>query len=171
MQALEPTINCHLIHSLLIQQPVSNGFITNPGDYIRSTHYVAGLEYIPSASIRFTLEGFYKDYDNYPVSIADGVSLANKGSDFGSVGNEPVVQSGEGRAFGFEFFAQQKLSKRFLGILSYTYYKTEFTDIGAYIPASWDNKHLLSLTWGYKFNRNWELGWVPPAGCSTVHTV
>lgn len=144
---------------LAFTQPADNDVITNPGDYIRSTHYVAGLEYIPSPATRITLEGFYKKYGNYPVSIADGISLANKGSDFGSIGNEPVVQTGTGRAYGFEFFAQQKLSKRFFGILSYTYYKTEFTGInGAYIPASWDNRHLLSLTGGYKFNRNWELG-------------
>ncbi len=26
------------------------------------------------------------------------------------------------------------------------------------IPSSWDNRHLLSITWGYKFRRNWELG-------------
>ncbi len=26
------------------------------------------------------------------------------------------------------------------------------------IASSWDNQHLLSLTGGYKFNRNWELG-------------
>jgi len=144
---------------LAFTQPVDNGIITNPGDYIRSTHYVAGIEYIPSPATRITVEGFYKKYDSYPVSIADGVSLANKGSDFGSIGNEPVVQSGTGRAYGFEIFAQQKLSKRFFGILSYTFYKTEFTDInGAYIPASCVNKHLLSLSWGYKFNRNWELG-------------
>lgn len=26
------------------------------------------------------------------------------------------------------------------------------------IPNSWDNRHLLSVTWGYKFPRNWELG-------------
>jgi len=51
------------------------------------------------------------------------------------------------------------LTKRFFGILSYTFYHSTFTDRqGKYIPASWDNRHLVSLTWGYKFKRNWELG-------------
>jgi outer membrane receptor protein involved in Fe transport len=131
----------------------------NPGDYIRSTHYVAGVEFLPSNATRFTLEGFYKKYSNYPVSILDGISLANKGTDFGAIGNEPVTQDGKGRAYGFEFFAQQKLTKRFFGVFSYTFFRTEFTDItNEYIRASWDNRHLLSLTWGYKFNNNWELG-------------
>lgn len=131
----------------------------NPGDYIRSTHFVAGAEYLPGNTTRFTFEGFYKKYSNYPVSILDGISLANKGTDFGAIGNEQVIQEGEGRTYGFEFFAQQKLTKRFFGVFSYTFYRSEFTGTnGQYAPASWDNRHLLSLTWGYKFNRNWELG-------------
>ncbi|WP_336517763.1 TonB-dependent receptor [Pollutibacter soli] len=131
----------------------------NPGEYIRSTHYVAGVEFLPSTTTRFTLEGFYKKYGNYPVSIYDEISLANKGTDFGAVGNEPIIQNGKGRAYGFEFFAQQKLTKRFFGILSYTFYRSEFTGIdNRYTRANWDNRHLLSFTWGYKFKRNWELG-------------
>lgn len=138
---------------------LSSSNAANPGDYIRSEHFVTGVEFLPSAATRFTLEGFYKKYSNYPVSVLDGVSLANKGTDFGAVGNEPVVQDGKGRAYGFEFFAQQKLTKRFFGIFSYTFYRSEFTNAdGDYIRANWDNRHLLSLTWGYKFNRNWELG-------------
>lgn len=137
----------------------SGGQTRNPGEYIQSTHFVAGTEYLPSSTLRFTLEGFYKKYPNYPVSVFDRVSLANKGSEFGSIGNELVVQQGKGKAWGFEFFAQKKLTKRFFGILSYTFYRSEFTDLsGNYIPASWDNRHLLSITWGYKFKRNWELG-------------
>jgi hypothetical protein len=94
---------------------LSSSRTPNPGDYIRSTHYVAGVEYLPSSSTRFTLEGFYKKYSNYPVSVLDGISLANKGTEFGAIGNEPVIQDGRGRAYGFEFFAQQKLTKRFFG--------------------------------------------------------
>jgi outer membrane receptor for ferrienterochelin and colicin len=133
--------------------------VVNPGAYIRSTHYVAGVEFLPNPNTRFTIEGFYKKYSNYPVSILEGISLANKGTEFGAIGNEPVNQDGKGRAFGIEFFAQQKLTKRFFGIFSYTFYKSEFTGLdGKFVPASWDNRHLLSITWGYKFNRNWELG-------------
>ena len=144
---------------LTYQNILSNPPTPNPGAYIRSTHYVAGVEFLPSNTTRFTLEGFYKRYSNYPVSVLDGISLANKGTEFGAIGNEPVVQDGKGRAYGFEFFAQQKLTKRFFGVLSYTFYRSEFTDaMGKYIRSAWDNRHLLSLTWGYKFNHNWELG-------------
>jgi outer membrane receptor for ferrienterochelin and colicin len=131
----------------------------NQGDYIASNHFVAGVEYQPSQATRFTVEGFIKKYSNYPVSVLQGVSLANQGSDFSAIGNEAVTPTGKGKAYGIEFFAQQKLTKRFFGILSYTYYRSKFTNAaGTYLPAAWDNQHLLSITWGYKFKYNWELG-------------
>lgn len=136
----------------------SNGF-TNPGKYIKSTHLVGGFEYLPSINTRFTIEGFYKKYDNYPISTTDGISLANKGTEFGAIGNEPVRQDGKGKVLGFEFFAQQKLTRRFFGVFSYTFYRSEFTGSnGRFVPASWDNRHLVSTTLGYKLGRNWELG-------------
>jgi outer membrane cobalamin receptor len=133
--------------------------ITNPGKYIQSTHIAGGIEYLPSTPARFTLEGFYKRYKNYAVSIPDGISIANKGTEFGAIGNEPVKQDGEGRAYGIEFFAQQKLSKRFFGVFSYTLYWSEFTGLkGKLSPASWDNRQLVSFTIGNKFSKNWEAG-------------
>ena len=138
----------------------SAGVFTNKNsNYIQSDHLVSGFEYIPKTGMRFTLEGFYKLYNNYPVSAVDGISLANKGGDFSVLGNEPVSATGKGRSYGVEFQFQQKFTKNFYAVLSYTYYKSEFTNAnGLYAPASWDNTHLLSFIGGYKFRRNYELG-------------
>ncbi|MBL7682403.1 MAG: TonB-dependent receptor [Flavipsychrobacter sp.] len=134
-------------------------FTNKTSRYIQSDHAVAGFEYIPKSGMRFTLEGFYKLYNNYPVSAVDGISLANKGGDFSVLGNEPVIANGKGRSYGVEFQFQQKFTKNFYAVLSYTYYKSEFTNAnGLYAPASWDNTHLLSFIGGYKFRRNYELG-------------
>ena len=141
------------------QLAYSNNGASNPGKYIQSNHYVAGFEYLPSSTTRFTFEGFYKGYNNYPVSILDNISLANKGIEFGAIGNEPIQQDGKGKAYGFEFFAQQKLTEKFFGVFSYTLYWSEFTGTNKkFVPASWDNRHLISATAGYKLPRNWELG-------------
>ena len=60
---------------------------------------------------------------------------------------------------GIEFFAQKKLTQKFFGIFSYTFYRSLYSDAaGKLVASSWDNRHLLSITWGYKFKRNWELG-------------
>lgn len=127
-------------------------------EYIRSDHAVLGLEYLVNSSSRFTLEGFYKKYGNYPVSVYKEVSLANLGGDFSVLGNEPVVSMGEGRTYGMEFLYQKKFSDNYYAILAYTLYKSEFTGLdNVYRPSAWDSKHLLTLTGGYKFGNNWEL--------------
>ena len=127
--------------------------------YLQSDHYAAGIEYLPNDGLRFTVEGFYKDYANVPVSVRDGISLSNLGSDFNVLGNEAITTNGKGRAYGIEFFAQKKLTKHFFGILSYTFYRSQYSGNNQQlIASSWDNQQLLSLTAGYKFKRNWELG-------------
>tara|TARA_B100000965_G_scaffold402492_1_gene428546 strand:+ start:3155 stop:5488 length:2334 start_codon:yes stop_codon:yes gene_type:complete len=127
-------------------------------EYIRSNHAVLGLEYLLNPSSRFTLEGFYKKYDNYPVSLEQRVSLANLGGDFSVLGNENVSSTGEGRTYGMEFLYQKKFTNNYYAILAYTWYKSEFTGLdGVYRPSAWDSNHLLTFTGGYKFGNNWEL--------------
>ena len=137
-----------------------DGVLANKNSkYQQSDHYVAGIEFLPNDALRFTVEGFYKRYDHVPVSVKDGISLANLGSDFNVLGNEAVITNGKGKAYGIEFFAQKKLTKHLFGIVSYTFYRSLYSgNDNKLIPSSWDNQHLLSITWGYKFKRNWELG-------------
>ncbi|WP_186758080.1 TonB-dependent receptor [Echinicola salinicaeni] len=134
-------------------------FVNRNTKYIQSDHYVAGFEYLINPSTRFTLEGFYKKYDNYPVSLSKNVSLANLGGDFSVLGNEPVESVGKGRAYGAELLLQKKFTKNFYGILALTVFKSEYTglDEDVYLPSSWDNKTLLTFTGGYKFDNNWEI--------------
>ncbi|MBK9272097.1 MAG: TonB-dependent receptor [Saprospiraceae bacterium] len=127
--------------------------------YIRSEHLVMGLEFVPRSNLRFTLEGFYKWYSDYPVSAIDGISLANLGGDFGIIGNESILSVGSGNTFGFEFFAQQKLARNLFYTVSYTFFHSRFAGVdGQLLRSAWDTRHLLSLLAGYKFKYNWELG-------------
>lgn len=131
----------------------------NEVKYIRADHYVAGLEYLTDWNARFTVEGFYKEYSRYPFSLNDSISLANVGTDFGVVGNEPVTSTSDGRSYGAEFLYQQKMLKGFYGIVAYTYVTSEFEGKnGGYIPSSWDSKHIVSLTGGKRFKNGWEIG-------------
>lgn len=127
--------------------------------YIRAKHLVAGLDYNTSFNTKFSVEGFLKRYDRYPFLLRDQISLANLGGDFGVIGNEPVTSTSQGRTYGLELFAQQKLYKGFFGILAYTFVRSEFTDgSGAFKPSAWDNRHIITSSVGKKFKRNWEVG-------------
>ncbi len=133
--------------------------LNNNIKYIRADHMVMGVEYLTDWKSRFTVEGFFKEYNRYPFSIKDSISLANIGSDFGVVGNEEVSSTSNGRAYGFEFLYQQKLIKGFYAILAYTLVNSEFKNVNnEYVPTAWDSKHIVSLTGGKRFKNGWEIG-------------
>ncbi len=138
----------------------SNNVLANKSmKYIQSNHYVLGTQFLPNQSLRFTVEGFYKQYNNYPISAVNGISLANQGGDFGSIGSERINSDGKGECYGFEFFVQQKLVKKIFYVVSYTFVRSTFSGSDKkLIASSWDNQHLISATLGYKFKRNWQLG-------------
>jgi hypothetical protein len=127
--------------------------------YINNKHLVFGIETNPGNFSKLTIEGFYKKYDNYPFLLKDSISLANLGGDFGVIGNESVSSTSQGRSYGLEFLAQKKLNKSFYGIMAYTWVRSEFKNKkNEYIPSAWDNQHIISLTGGFKFKKDWELG-------------
>ena len=136
-----------------------NNMLTNKNSkYTKSDHLVIGLEFINSESSRFTIELFDKRYSNYPVSLTDMVSLANKGGDFEVLGNEKILTIGKGKSYGMELLYQQKLKNNFYGILSYTFFYSKFSGIDKiYLPSVWDNRNLFSFTGGYKLKKNWEI--------------
>jgi len=122
-------------------------------------HIIGGLEFRPEKTILFSLEGFWKGYNDYPFSVKDKISLANRGADFGVVGDEEVVSDSEGRAYGAEFQARINSTDGFNLNLSYTLVRSEFKDgTGNYIPSNWDSKHLLNLTSTKELKKGWRVG-------------
>lgn len=165
---ITPELSFNTSYSIYYQLPpyTTMGFRDQNGDlsnndltYIETSHYVAGFAYYLPWNAKITLEGFYKDYNNYPFLLRDSVALANLGGDFGVIGNQEAKSIAQGRAYGLEFLYQQKLFKGFFGTLAYTYVRSEFQDAdGVYIPSSWDNQHILTITTGKKLGKNWEIG-------------
>lgn len=127
--------------------------------YIRSDHMVAGVEFRRNTDARISLEGFIKWYNHYPFSVNDSVSIASKGANYGTYGDEPAVPTSSGRAYGAELYYRDKLLDRINVILSYTLVRSEFEDKnGKLIPSAWDNRHILNISASAGFNRNWNVG-------------
>ncbi|WP_350285856.1 TonB-dependent receptor [uncultured Croceitalea sp.] len=146
-------------YTILGFRGANNELVNQNVDYTQSDHFVLGLQHYFSPSSNISFEGFYKRYEDYPVSVRDQVSLANKGGGFEVLGSEPIETVGRGRSYGAELQFQQKLSNNFYGIFSYTWFYSEFTgfDRDAFLPSVWDSRHLISFVGGYKLKRNWEL--------------
>lgn len=147
---------------------IENGEVVNRNNkvtYIAADHYVAGVEFRLNASSRFGLEGFYKHYSDYPVSLRDSLPLST--GDFAdyTVGDVPVKSVGEGRAYGAEFSYRNLSLHNTVLNLSYTFMYSQFNKLdtnlkplNSYQPSSWDVRHILNISAIHKFNRNWVLG-------------
>ncbi|HON51930.1 MAG TPA: TonB-dependent receptor [Bacteroidales bacterium] len=146
----------------------SLGFKNNAGEYVNKkneityisvNHIISGIQYQLNKQVVFTVEGFFKQYDKYPFSVKDSISLASKGGDFGVLGDEEIISIGKGRAYGMEFMNRMRLTNGFTSTVSYTLVRSESQDYyGMYVPTSWDSKHLVSATLSKNFSNKWIVG-------------
>jgi hypothetical protein len=127
--------------------------------YISADHIVGGIEYQRNPNARFTVEGFFKYYRNYPYSVVDSISIANKGADFGTYGDEEVISQSKGRSYGMEVLVQERDLAGFNVIMAYTLVRSEFQNkTDDFIPSAWDNRHIVNLTVGRSLKGNWDIG-------------
>ena len=138
-----------------------NGVLVNQNEnlkYIISNQAIIGFEYRPVEKMKLSVEGFYKQYEQYPLSVLDGLSIASQGGDFGQIGDEEIVSTGKGRAYGLEVLYKIMEWKNLNLTSTYTYFRSEFTDKNdIYRPSSWDTKHLFNFIASYKFAKSWNV--------------
>jgi outer membrane receptor for ferrienterochelin and colicin len=131
---------------------------------IKVNQYILGYESRLKEDILFKVEGFIKDYSNYPVStLRPYLILANTGAGFSddnytSLGLDPLQSSGKGLTKGVEFSLQKKLSDiPYYGIVSLTISNSDFTPLdGIERPGLYDQNVLFNISGGYKFSAEWE---------------
>ena len=132
---------------------------TNGLRFIQADHFVAGIDYRRNERSKITLEAFYKNYNYYPFSLRDSVSLASKGADFGVAGDEGVIPSSKGKAWGAELYYREKISRVFDVTVSYTWVRSSFEDKhGVFIPSAWDNRNIINITALASLKKNWDIG-------------
>jgi hypothetical protein len=135
---------------------------------IRTDVAVVGIDRRVREDVRVSIEGYYKNYSDYPASLARPyLVLANTGAGFGgaddgfaSFGLEPLASLGSGRSYGAELLLQKKLSDiRCYGIASLSYNYSLFTaSDGLERPGNFDQRIIFNLSGGYQFDDEWELG-------------
>jgi hypothetical protein len=132
----------------------------------RADQYILGVEHLLRTDFKVRLEGFLKEYGNYPASVdRPYLVLANTGGGFGgaednfaSFGLDPLVSEGTGRSYGVELLLQKKLSEIPLyGLASVTLSRNAFTALdGIERSGAYDQQVILNLTAGYQFDDRWE---------------
>lgn len=128
--------------------------------YMRVANVNLGTEWNVTPRVVLALEGFYKYYTRVPLSVADGIPLSCKGNDYGTVGNELLLPTACGRAYGVEASMRWQIPGKFTSVASVTCFRSEYRndDRSPYIASAWDNRFIANVSGTYDFPRNWSVG-------------
>ena len=128
--------------------------------YMRVANANLGTEWNVTPRVVFALEGFYKYYTRVPLSVADGIPLSCKGNDYGTVGNELLLPTASGRAYGVEASMRWQIPGKFTSVASVTCFRSEYRndDRSPYIASAWDNRFIANVSGTYDFPHNWSVG-------------
>ena len=128
--------------------------------YMQVSQGSVGLNWRKGDTFEVSVEGFYKDYDKIPLSVADGIPLTCKGNDYGVIGNELLTSTAQGRSYGAEFLLKWLVAKKLNLASSFTLFKSEYrTDKESeYIASAWDNRFIFNLRGTYNLPRHWSVG-------------
>ena len=128
--------------------------------YMQVSQGSIGLNWRKGDTFEVSVEGFYKDYDKIPLSVADGIPLTCKGNDYGVIGNELLTSTAQGRSYGAELLLKWLVAKKLNLASSFTLFKSEYrTDKESeYIASAWDNRFIFNLRGTYNLPQHWSVG-------------
>lgn len=87
--------------------------------YMQVMETSLGLDWHLQDRLMISAEGFFKRYSRMPLSLRDDIPLACKGDDYGTVGNEALIPTAQGRAYGVETMLRWQIPERFNFIFPY----------------------------------------------------
>lgn len=151
------------------------GFKDNSGNYTnKDLKYMQvmetslGLDWHLQDRLMISAEGFFKRYERMPLSLQDNIPLACKGDDYGTIGNEALIPTADGRAYGVEGMLRWQMPGRFNFVSSLTIFRSEYRNGNGdnsdnlsgtkYISSAWDNRFILNVSGTYNLPRRWSIG-------------
>ena len=140
----------------------NNGTFANKYNlrYMKVSEGSLGISWRKGDTFEASVEGFYKDYDKIPLSVADGIPLNCKGNDYGVVGNELLTSTAQGRSYGAEILVKWLIAKKLNLASSFTLFKSEYRNYkeSEYIASAWDNRYIFNLRGTYNLPHQWSFG-------------
>lgn len=161
---LSNVFNLSFAYGIFYQSPSYIWFAANPENRnlqdIKAEHYIAGAEYFFSSDLRMTLETYYKNYSDYPVSVLRPyLILANNGGNFeqkDQFGLEQLVSRGTGYSKGIELFIQKALTTNYFGTISLSIFDAKYTALdNVERDSDFNNKIIFTIVGGYSFAKEW----------------
>ena len=139
---------------------ISDEFVNRDLKYMKVMEASAGLKWNISENLVISAEGFYKKYTDMPLSVKDGIPLACKGNDYGIVGNELLVPTAQGHAYGAELSARWIIAGKLNMTGSATIFKSQYRGNSdeKFLPSAWDNRFIINCGGTYNMPKEWSIG-------------
>jgi hypothetical protein len=111
----------------------------------RAVHYIAGFTHYLSSELKFTVEGYYKQFDD--LLVRNGRS------------NQVFTNSGFGWARGVDFSLVRRFASAFYGQVTYSYAESRRNDDNGagYYDSDFNQPHIFNILAGYQFDQEWSL--------------
>ncbi|MBK8946080.1 MAG: TonB-dependent receptor [Ignavibacteriae bacterium] len=127
---------------------------TNINKFVKNTHarhFVAGIEHILDDGLKLNFEGYYKTYNNIPVSE----TFINFNDH--TFRSEKMLNIGTQKVYGIDFLIQQKLVKNIYGTISYSRMWSKVDDPrngykGKIYSSDYDFPHVFNVVIGKRFS-------------------
>lgn len=159
-------LNLSFAYGIYYQNPVlvwltSNEENKNLKD-LQCTHYILGLSYLLFSDTKLSLEGYYKNYEDYPIDTEDSTRiLINEGASYeGFINFNPMISEGYGYARGIDFNIHKKYSRNFYSNICYSFIDTRFYALDTIIllKSVFTPKHVFKSNIGISLPKDFELG-------------
>ena len=134
--------------------------------FLKMDQYVVGIEHYLQSDLKINLEGYIKDYLDYPASVTrQYFVMVNSGTEVRSVidaysafGLDWLESGGTGFSHGVDLYIEKRLSETpFYCRLTLSYSETMFTALdGVSRPSSNDQRWKLNIGGGYIIDERWE---------------
>ena len=155
-----------------LQAPSYIWVVGNPLDlnkdltFLKMNQYVVGIEHYLESDLKISLEGYIKDYFDYPASVTrqylvmvnTGTELRDVTDAYSSFGLDWLESGGTGFSHGVDLFIEKRLSETpFYARMTLSYSETMFTALdGVSRPSSNDERWRVNIGWGYIIDERWE---------------
>lgn len=141
------------------------GYILSQNDQFKKLpdtrvfHYIAGFDYLLAEDTRLSIEGFQKEYRKAPV-LPENNDIGNPSFVLDNAGifYTDLNHDGSATARGIELLLQKKLAVNFYGMVSASWFHSQYTDYSGKLQRrDYDSRYLFSVIGGYRPNDTWEV--------------
>lgn len=123
---------------------------------IRARHVTAGISLVNAQLIRITVEGYQKQYSDYPVALNyPQLSMANIADTFGQAFLMfPMTSKGEGVARGVELSIESRIAPSLLLLGNVTYGRSWYSGLdGVLRKGNYDIPLVANIQWHWKVGK------------------